>query len=188
MFETELNYIKNIKIKEAGKYFVSKLPDYFFEIPASSTGKYHPKYTTSEGGLYRHVKSAVRIAYELLQIEMYKVNYTDDEKDLMILALILHDGFKNGIIKEKYSRFDHPLLMANFVRNSQSESGLEEKDINILADAISTHMGEFITDYNGNEVLEKPKTKIQKFVHMCDYLASRKFLNVEFNDNNEIID
>ena len=43
-----------------------------------------------------------------------------------------------------------------------------------------------IEDYNGNVVLEKPKTKYQNFVHMCDFLASKKFLLVPFNDNNEI--
>lgn len=188
MFERELKYIKTEKVRNAANYFISKLPDYFFEVPASSTGKYHPKYTTGKRGLYRHVKSAVRIAHELLEIEMYRTNYTENEKDLIILALILHDGFKSGIIKEQYTRFDHPILMANFVRNSQFESGLDENDINILADAIKSHMGEFTRDYNGVEVLEKPKTKTQKFVHMCDYLASRKFLNVEFDENDEIID
>ena len=39
-------------------------------------------------------------------------------------------------------------------------------------------------DYDGNEVLEKPKTKYQNFVHMCDFLASRKCILVPFDDNN----
>ena len=38
----------------------------------------------------------------------------------------------------------------------------------------------------GVEVLEKPKTKYQNFVHMCDYLASKKFLNVVFDKDNNI--
>ena len=42
------------------------------------------------------------------------------------------------------------------------------------------------TDYNGNEVLEKPKTKYQNFVHMCDYLASRKCLLVPFDKNSKL--
>jgi hypothetical protein len=49
-------------------------------------------------------------------------------------------------------------------------------------------MGPWIEDYNGNVVLEKPKTKYQNFVHMCDFLASKKFLLVSFNENNEIED
>ena len=48
-------------------------------------------------------------------------------------------------------------------------------------------MGPWTTDYNGNEVLQRPKTKYQCFVHMADYLASRKFLNINF-ENNDIAD
>ena len=47
-------------------------------------------------------------------------------------------------------------------------------------------MGSWTTDYNGVEVLEKPKTKYQNFVHMCDYLASRKCLLVPFDKNDDI--
>ena len=48
-------------------------------------------------------------------------------------------------------------------------------------------MGQWNTDFNGNEVLQKPKTKYQRFVHMCDYLAAQKFININFDENNEII-
>ena len=47
-------------------------------------------------------------------------------------------------------------------------------------------MGVWTKDYNGVEVLEVPKTKYQNFVHMCDYLASKKFLNIPFDKDNNI--
>ena len=47
-------------------------------------------------------------------------------------------------------------------------------------------MGNWTTDNNGEEVLEKPKTKYQNFVHMCDFLASKKFLNIPFDKDNKI--
>ena len=50
-FNKEYNYIKDNKKREDLKYLVSNLPDYFFEIPASSTGKYHPKFASTENGL-----------------------------------------------------------------------------------------------------------------------------------------
>ena len=31
--------------------------------------------------------------------------------------------------------------------------------------------------------MDKPKTEVQKFVHMCDYLASRKYLTYEFGND-----
>ncbi len=188
MFSTELNLIKNEKIKEAGVILVKKLPSYFYDIPASSTGKYHPKYTCGKMGLYRHVKAAVKIASSLLELEMYSKIFTLEEKDLIILALILHDGFKKGITEEKYTRFDHPIIMKDFIISMKNELPIPEQTVEKLASLVETHMGQWINDFNGNEVLKKPVDKAQKFVHMCDYLASRKFLNVEFDANNEIID
>jgi hypothetical protein len=45
-------------------------------------------------------------------------------------------------------------------------------------------MGEFNTDFKTKkEILPKPVTDIQKFIHMCDYLASRKWLPVDFEDD-----
>lgn len=42
-------------------------------------------------------------------------------------------------------------------------------------------MGQWTSDYKtGKEVLEKPKTGIQNFIHMCDYLASRKSIEINF--------
>lgn len=180
-FNTEYKYIKDDKIREDIKYLVSNLPDYFFEIEASSTGKYHPKFASGKHGLVRHTKVAVRIAYELMNNPAIN-SFTLREKDLIICSLILHDGIKCGFDKEKYTRFDHPLLASQFVKKYSGKLSLSDDDIDFMTSIISTHMGNWNTDYNGNEVLPKPKNKYQRFVHMCDYLASRKVINVEFND------
>lgn len=185
-FSKELEYINSEKIKRACQEMIKILPDYFFEIPASSTGKYHPDYATGEGGLLRHTKAAVRIAHELLEDPSIGLKYTSDEKDLMIMALILHDGLKSGLEKEKYTRFDHPILMADYIMDNEEKLDLEIPEIEFICDVIKTHMGNWTTDYNGVEVLEKSKTKYQNFVHMCDYLASRKCILLPFDDNNEI--
>ena len=63
---------------------------------------------------------------------------------------------------------------------------LEKEDANFIGEVIKTHMGPWIEDYNGNKVLEPPKTKYQNFVHMCDFLASRKCLLVPFDNENNI--
>ena len=42
IFNKELGYIKNEKYRENAKIYLNLLPDYFYEVPASSTGKYHP--------------------------------------------------------------------------------------------------------------------------------------------------
>lgn len=185
-FEVELGYIKDETIQEDCRTMIELLPDYFFLVPASSTGKYHPSYSLGEGGLLRHTKAAVRIGYELLQDPSIGDKYTSIEKDIMLMGLLLHDGLKLGIPREQYTRFDHPILMANYIMEHKADLLMSDEEIELLCSVIKTHMGPWTQDYNGNEVLEAPKTKYQNFVHMCDYLASRKFLLVPFDDNNRI--
>ncbi len=185
-FSRELEYINSDKVKKACQEMIKLLPDYFFEVPASSTGKYHPEYALGKGGLLRHSKAAARIGHELLEDPSIGDKYTALEKDLMIMALILHDGLKSGLTQEKYTRFDHPILMADYIMDNEDKLDLDIPEIEFVCDVIKTHMGNWTTDYNGVEVLEKPKTKYQNFVHMCDYLASRKCILLPFDENNEI--
>lgn len=185
-FLEEISYIKNDKIKKALIYMINKLPDYFFIVPATSTGKYHPSYASGEGGLLRHTKAAVRIAYELLNDPAIGEKYTSDERDLMLMGLLLHDGLKLGKEESKYTKFDHPILMANYIEEEKDNLELTDSERNLVMDVIKTHMGPWTTDYDGIEVLEKPKTKYQNFVHMCDYLASRKCILIPFDENDNI--
>jgi 23S rRNA maturation-related 3'-5' exoribonuclease YhaM len=183
VFKKELSYIKNEKYVECAKNMIELLPDYFFTIPASSTGKYHPEFAQGDGGLVRHTKVAVRMAYELSSNNSIGHSFKNDEKDLMMIALIMHDGAKSGIPKGKYTCVDHPLIISKLIRDNKSSIGLSDEEIDFVCSVIESHMGEWNTDFNGNEVLPLPKNKYQRFVHMCDFLASKKFINVKFSDN-----
>ena len=187
-FDKEINYINNPRYKENIKILIDLLPDYFFEVPASSTGKYHPSFALGDGGLVRHTKVAVRIAKELFNDESVSGAYTHNEKDLMMMALIMHDGLKSGLKKSQYTNFDHPLLVSNYIKENKDKLTLNEKEINFLCSVIESHMGPWNTNSYSNVILPKPETRYQRFVHMCDYLASRKFLDVKFDKDNNIID
>jgi hypothetical protein len=180
IFNKEINYIKSKRIQNSLITMIDKLPSYFFEVPASSTGKYHPSFSLGNRGLVRHTKAAVRIAIELFADESLN-NFTDDEKDLIIMALTLHDGLKSGLVKSEYTTFEHPILIANYIQDNKKDLELSEEEVNFVCDIIKTHMGPWTKNYKGEEVLEAPTTKYQRFVHMCDYLASRNYLNVKFN-------
>lgn len=186
-FIKELYYIKNERIRDSANTLVNLLPDYFYHIPASSTGKYHPKYALGDGGLLRHTKVVVRLGYELLNNNSIGYSFTSDEKDLLLLGMMLHDGLKSGKIQEKYTRYDHPTLACNFVLEHKDKTKLTDAEVNLLTNAMESHMGEWNKDYNGNEILPKPSNKYQRMVHMCDFLASKKFLEVEFDKINNII-
>lgn len=184
-FTKEINYIKDENLKKDLKKLLNLLPDYFFEVPASSTGKYHPDFAANEGGLIRHTKVAVRFAYELLENNTVGCKFTPRDKDLIILALTLHDGLKSGLEHSKYTKFDHPLLMSKFIMENKDKLTMDIDDIRKVCSMIESHMGEWTYDnYAKKDVLPKPRTAEQRFVHMCDYLASRKFIDVKFTGNN----
>ena len=75
--------------------------------------------------------------------------------------------------------------MANYIKENQSKTNLNDNEIKFLSNVISSHMGQWNTNPYSDVTLPVPSNKYQRFVHMCDYLSSRKFLNVKFN-NNEI--
>ena len=180
-FEKEITYIEDDNNREDIKYLINLLPNYFFKIPASSTGKYHPKFASTEHGLVKHTKVAIRIAYDLFQIND---SFNKEEKDLIIMALIMHDGLKKGLEEEAYTRFDHPLLVSELIMKNANNLKMNIDNVRKICTMIESHMGKWNTNKYSKVILPKPIDKYQRFVHMCDYLASRDYLNVKFNKIN----
>lgn len=182
-FKQEIDYIKDDGIKESLCIMINKIPDYFFKIEAASTGKYHPSYACGEGGLLRHTKAVVRIAYELFGI--YK--FDERKKDLIIFSCLMHDSLKKGLNESTYTLWEHPLIAANFIKSNRNSLKLSDEDITFICACISSHMGKFNVSKYSDIVLPLPCTPEQKFVHMCDYLASRKVIEIKFDENSNIV-
>ncbi len=185
-FKQELEYIKNERIRRSAEILIKLVPDYFFFVPASSTGKYHPSFSQNEGGLLRHTKVATIIGKEILSLEYTNNLYTENEKDLLLLAIMLHDTQKLGNPEERYTRFDHPLLAAEFIEQNKDKTELKAEEINLLKRVIFSHMGQWNKSNYSSIELPKPSDKYEFFVHMCDYLSSKKFLEVKFDEENKI--
>lgn len=180
-FITELSFIKNSSIEYFVKTALDQIvPDYFFEMSSSTSGKYHPQYALGQGGLVRHTKAAVRIAVELFRIDKWFDEY---QKDIIVASLILHDCWKLGLEGSEYVITEHPKVASFAIRDFglNTNSELPENTIKEIASAIETHMGQWVHNHDNEQVLEPPKTRIQNFVHMCDYLASRKCLEFNFD-------
>lgn len=182
IFNVELNYIQDERLKENAKIILNHLPAYFYRVQAASTGKYHPKYALGEKGLVRHVKAAICIANNLFDI--YK--FDNHTKDIIIISLLIHDGLKHGFEESKYSVFEHPLLISNLLDNIKDKLSLTEEEILEIKNNVASHMGRFNTNNYSDIALPIPKTVTEKFVHMCDFLASRKQLQFYFDENNNI--
>lgn len=179
-YGVSFSIIKNEHLRNAVlRYFVDTVPNYFWHVQASSTGKYHPQYALGEEGLLRHTCAAVRIAAAIINLDQYNGIFDDVDKDNIIVALMLHDTFKHGEEKDgkynPYSIHEHPLIAADKVRER-----LEDEHKCVIANCIASHMGEWTESNRSHYVLPKPKTLEEQMVHLCDYLASRKFLEFKF--------
>ena len=155
VFRKEIDLIHDLSLVPDFEVLINSLPDYFFEVEASTTGKYHPKFALGTGGLVRHTKVAVRFGYELLNDPCIGGKYTAREKDLMLMALTLHDGLKCGNPKERYTRADHPLLVCEHIKNQKDQLKMSEEEVDFICHVISTHMGPWNTDYYTKEEMLK---------------------------------
>lgn len=186
VFETELDFIYNNDLRESAIKLLDLVPKYFFNITASSTGNHHPIYANTEGGLVKHTKVAMNIAWVLLGLEQYQKKFDERQRDLILIGLLFHDSIKRGIDETNHTVFEHPLLAVSFIKDNKNVTCFTESDISFLDNIISKHMGEWNTSRYSNKTLPKPDDLASEFVHMCDYLASKKFINVEF-ENMEVV-
>ena len=180
-----LETIQDDEIRTFAYVLVDNLPSYIWEVGASSTGKYHPQYSLGYGGLMRHQIAVVRFLNFFFELEQYNTKFTSREMDLMCVAGLVHDGRKSGEQADyecsKFTKFDHPIQMANVIRSYDGQY-LTHEDIEFMAHCVESHMGQWSTDRKSKMVLPKPMDEYQHFVHLADYLASRKDLTMAFEN------
>jgi hypothetical protein len=172
--------IKNSKIREIT---LNKLnndtPAYFWEVPASSTGKHHPEYSLGHGGLVRHTIAAFKLLDHMLKPESVQSRFTPLETDCMLSAIALHDTRKCGtqeeydsgiLIDEKWSKTakNHELLVV--IPIGKGLDPLTLSAVYIINQLMTCHMGQWGACH--------PRTYAETLVHLADYLASRKNITV----------
>lgn len=183
IFDSLLNTFENEDIRIFATDCIDTIPSYFWDVGASSTGKWHPSYALGKLGLARHTCALVRFLNYMLSIDCIKNDFTSRERDLMRVAGIMHDSMKSGTdedyARSKYTKFEHPILAANKIRKI---SGLSSDEIEFIATIIESHMGQWNSDRRSETILPTPESKYQKLVHLADYLASRKDIEVLFDE------
>ena len=66
-----LRTIENDDLRILAGEMIKTLPEYWYHVGASSTGKYHPEYSLGEGGLMRHTVALVRILNYMLEARIF---------------------------------------------------------------------------------------------------------------------
>ena len=173
LFERELELIVNEELRMAVKSYMEEAPPgYFWTDGASSSGKYHPKFSQGIGGLVRHTKAVVMFAEELLRMSSYA--YMKDEyKDYVIAACIIHDTAKYGIDGFDKAEYKNHAKNASIAFANYCEQVMDYTPHFLLLNAIESHMGQWSTDRE-----DRPFTSVDRCVHMADYMASRSFIDI----------
>ena len=193
MNETQLKFMRpvleifeNDDIKKFAVEVLKDMPDYIWEVGASSTAKYHPSYTIGTLGLMKHQIAVARMVNFFFELEQYQNRFDSRQRDLIKLAGLTHDGRKSGsqedYEKSKYTKFDHPLLMAKVYMSYKDKGFLPEEELRYLASIIGKHMGQWNTDKKSTVTLPKPNDEASELLHLADYIVSRKCLTMAFDD------
>jgi putative nucleotidyltransferase with HDIG domain len=170
--QQELNQIADNKIRDFTQHVLKSAPEYFWTVPSSSSGKYHPEQSNGEGGLVRHTRAVVYFAVKLCDV--YSVIGT--EKDCIISACILHDIVKYGEVKLPHTTKNHDYEGAMFVKKLGEAYDLDREALLIIVGCVAWHMGRW-TDMTGRNRAQKfPEdyTKPQMITHLADVISAQK--------------
>ena len=174
-FANELNDIQDYNLRQFAAQLLANAPEYFFTIPASSSGKHHPYFAREIGGLVKHTRCVVFYA----ECNAESFNFDSHTKDLAIIAALAHDIKKQGNNDAKnYTVWEHPELAYNFILEMQNTypNLISVEDATIVANAILSHMGKWWHDEKfrkGKKQFPLPTTMLDYAIQSADYMASR---------------
>ena len=161
LYNQEIRLLQNKEKQEKTlNLLASSVSDKMKNVPASSTGKYHPPFAQGEGGLLRHSKAVAQAAYGLAGM----LNVPGD-KDRFVIAGLMHDMWKLGP-DGNYEHTDpkHGSLAAEALR----KAGLTDE-----AGLAGPHMGNFAKGQYKNA--EKITKFDQRLLNNADWLMSRTY-------------
>ena len=169
-----MNCISDPFVRQQLNHLLGMLPGYFWEAPASTSGKYHPEFAREKCGLARHTIVVAFFASRIAD----SWGLSDYEKDVLLCAALLHDGFKEGTGDDGgHTVHEHPLLMAHFLRHNMGYNGFWAE----VAQTIETHMGKWATSKYSDVVLPLSETKLQLALQAADMIAATKQLSFDFH-------
>ena len=169
--EQEVNLINDVFIRNLTKECIEHAPPYFWEIPSSSTGKYHPEDERGFGGTVLHTRRDVRVAEDLCR----SMNVTGRDRDFVISASTMHDSCKNGYPNNTgHTVYGHGALWLNIVKEFMPPNEMIRcPEVKTLAELIGNHMGIF--DFP----LQVGNNALSLIVQLADYISSRNYIKVE---------
>lgn len=196
IFRKHLDMIKSNVIKDFTIFAMKQFPDYFWSLPASTSGRRHggPSET-----LIDHIQGCLFMAEAVC--DQFEEHWNQRQKDQLISAVILHDGWRchtaDGDVKvitaeeaeereylrDKVGNFrtssDHPeagyrqLLRISAEFNAEAVKNKTEqisaKDLSIILKAVRYHYGPWMEVPHKLFSLDWPYSSVVVQVHCIDY-------------------
>ena len=166
-FREELNLINDPEIKRLTEETLLVAPTYFWYVPSSITGKYHPPDDNEPGGLCWHSKKAAWLGYRMFD------NLSLDT-DIGLVAGLTHDIAHRGLEDkpdDDYESYQKHGELASY-RLGQMCAVMDNKSSEVpwamIGACVASHMGKW-----GNR---KPETIEQTTFHLADVAASTRGL------------
>lgn len=167
----EINLIQDPKIREFTAKCLEDAPEELTEIPAASSGKYHPPQCNEKGGLIVHIKRAIHFARMFFDSFKWTKDPEKSHKmDCIISALLLHDIGKKAVYPNYWDYVNHPITASKMIESRKSM--IDEISFKAIQEMIFYHMAVF-----GPKQHIKPMEKFtlsQLIVYQSDFIASRR--------------
>lgn len=125
---SEVSLISDTDLRVSVIRTLSHAPEYFWEVPASASKKYHNPFCRGQHGLWIHTKMAVT-SFERVSNSWEELGLLSEyQRDCGLAALLLHDMFKQGYPTDRDSLPEsdqttvknHDELMAEWCRDHTS--------------------------------------------------------------------
>lgn len=155
----EIKLIENLELQEQViDIFLNHCPDYFWEIPASSSGKYHQTDAVGEMGLWLHTKRTFTALERLGRTFVYQGKITEKELDYARASILLHDIFKQGRERTGHTVKDHDRIASEYLsRNTELPQPVIE--------CVDSHNGGWCKG-------KDPENDLEQLHHLADMMGS----------------
>ena len=179
VFKPQLESFETEEMRLYCEDMIKLMPDYLFDMPSSTTGKWHNATQCKPHGQIYHILMFAEIVNYRLALKGNKEKFkAPEQRDAIRCAAYFHDAWKLGDGASSYTVFDHPLIAAEWVRNTAVEHDVDQKIKDAIADMCAAHSGEFCTSKRSTITLPEPKNAMEFFVHECDILSSRNNIDM----------
>ena len=182
MLANELSDITDGKAREFAQKMIENADDYFFVVPASSSGKYHPTFDLGDGGLVRHTRCVVYYSECIAE----SFDFTVRQRDMIIVSALAHDIKKQGDGVGRHTVKEHPILAANYMMEiaEMVPDAFTAEELAVMTQAVRSHMGK----WGGKDGLPVPESEFDKCLQAADYIASRKeILGFNFRPTEDVV-